>query len=130
MTPELDEALVRDFPLLYRDRHASMATTCMCWGFPGDGWEPIIRRLSEKLEPLLAAMSEDERPTAMQVKEKFGTLRFYMTGGETEEMNALIQAAEDESASTCETCGAPGTQRGKSWLFTACDLCAESFVNH
>jgi len=50
---ELDEALCKDFPLLYRDRNASMRSTCMCWGFPGDGWEPIIRELSEKLEGMI-----------------------------------------------------------------------------
>jgi hypothetical protein len=56
---ELDEALVRDFPLLYRDRHGDMRSTCMVWGFPGDGWEPLIRRLSERLEPMIAAMPDD-----------------------------------------------------------------------
>ncbi len=57
MKAELDEALVRDFPLLYADRHGNPKETCMCWGFAcGDGWEPLIRRLSEKLEPLIAAM--------------------------------------------------------------------------
>jgi hypothetical protein len=120
MKEELDTKLCEDFPLLYADRHADMRVTCMCWGFPGDGWEPLIRRLSEKLERAIAAMPEGERPRAAQVKEKFGTLRFCMTS-ETEEMSAWIQEAEDESAETCETCGAPGKLRGKGWLYTACD---------
>ena len=39
MKQELDEALCRDFPNLFRDRHGNMMTTCMCWGFEcGDGW--------------------------------------------------------------------------------------------
>jgi hypothetical protein len=122
MRPELDEALCRDFPLLYRDRHAPKHTTCMCWGFPGDGWEPLIRRLSVKLEAAIAVMPEDERELcrAFQVKEKYGTLRFYMTT-ETEEMSEWIAEAEDESAVTCEECGAPGRLRSKGWLYTACD---------
>lgn len=54
MKKELDEALCRDFPLLYRDRHKRMDITAMCWGFQcGDGWEPLIRRMSAKIEPLI-----------------------------------------------------------------------------
>lgn len=122
MTPELDHALCTDFPLLYRDRHASVHETCMCWGFPDDGWEPLIRRLSIRLEAAIAALPEPERADyrAAQVKEKFGTLRFYMTS-ETDEMSAWIEAAEAESARTCETCGAPGKLSGDVWLQTVCD---------
>jgi len=73
MKPELDEALVRDFPGLYARRGTDMRETAMCWGFEcGDGWEPLIRRLSEKLEPIGAVAS--------QVKEKYGGLRFYIEG--------------------------------------------------
>jgi len=125
MRADLDSALVRDFPLLYADRSAPMTQTCMCWGFPGDGWEPLLRRLSEKLEPLIAALPEGEygRPRASQVKEKFGTLRFYMSS-ETAEMSAAIREAEEESARTCEVCGAPGKTRGGGWIETLCDGCA------
>lgn len=123
MRADLDSALVRDFPLLYADRSAPMTRTAMCWGFPGDGWEPLLRRLSEKLEPLIAAFPPEERPRAVQVKEKFGTLRFYMSG-ETTEMSAAIREAEAESARTCEACGAPGKARGGGWIQTLCDGCA------
>jgi len=94
----------------------------MVWGFPGDGWEPIIRRLSEKLEAAIAALPAEERELccASQVKEKFGSLRFYMNGS-TDEMEAWISAAEDESERTCETCGAPGKNSGSVWLKTACE---------
>ncbi len=121
MREELDKALCADFPLLYLDRNASMRQTCMCWGFPGDGWEPLIRRLSARLEPLIAALPEEEREhcRASQCKEKFGTLRFYMSTS-TDEMDAAIREAEDESARTCEDCGAPGKLTGKGWVKTAC----------
>ena len=121
MRDDLDKKLCSDFPLLYRDRRANMTTTCMCWGFPGDGWEPLIRRLSEKLEAAISAMPVEARDAccASQVKEKFGTLRFYMSSS-TEEMESWITQAEDESARTCEECGAPGELRGRSWVYTAC----------
>ncbi len=111
MREDLDEGLCRDFPLLYRD---------LCWGFPGDGWEPIIRRLSEKLEAAIVALPECR---AAQVKEKFGILRFYMTSS-TDEMEQWIREAERESARTCEDCGAPGVRTGKGWIRTLCGECS------
>src|SRR3990167_3567611 len=101
MNKDLDAALVHDFPKLYRQRGLSMRETCMCWGFSvGDGWEPLIRRLSEKLEPLGVEAS--------QVKEKYGGLRFYLSGGSAE-AEAFIDVAEAEADVTCERCGQPGT---------------------
>lgn len=61
-------------------------------------------------------------PRASQVKEKFGTLRFYLTCG-TDEMYDAIRVAEEESARTCEECGMPGEQRGGGWILTLCDRC-------
>lgn len=251
MRQELDEALVKDFPLLYADRGGSMQKTCMYWGFScGDGWEPIIRDLSSKLEPIIADLKEKNEigdcancgcgfldhkqypggrickkihhlpyyfghaygyfipqwkrdmlnawkgkgwwygkekpsriarlwwmfkrvfkqdinstykkwkgkllikpanklsrwafdkfgfgykkacqcndhvpvyPKAAQVKEKFGTLSFYMTTG-TDEIYDLIAEAEKKSAVTCEVCGEPGELRRGGWLKTLCDKHAE-----
>jgi len=120
---ELDEALVKDFPNLYRDRNADMRSTAMCWGFEcGDGWEPIIRDLSEELEAEILKLPEEDRQycKASQVKEKYGTLRFYMSM-ETDEMDRLIRLYTDKSDEICEQCGKPGQLRGNGWLFVACD---------
>jgi len=59
MKEELDKKLVEAFPLLYGDRHASMQSTAMCWGFPGDGWFDIIWDLSSKLEPIIQKFIDD-----------------------------------------------------------------------
>lgn len=133
MRQEFDELLCKTFPNLYKDRHASMMQTCMCWGFPSDGWFLIIWNLSEKLEKMIIALPERTEDTwgncredccASQVKEKFGTLRFYMTGS-TPEMETLIDKAEELSRITCESCGAVGRLRGGGWYYTACDDCAK-----
>lgn len=127
MRRELDEALVRDFPLLYRDRYGDMMRTAMCWGFDcGDGWEPLVRRLSERLEGVIRMDGGDAR--ALQVKEKFGGLRFYIGMGFRSEENALrveeaIQEAEEESLRTCEECGREGKVRGGGWLTCLCEGC-------
>jgi len=218
MDQELDKKLVSDFPLLFRDRYADCRRTCMCWGFPGNGWEPLIRELAGKLEKLIKEHLDKnmyklpctcghsfyeehwgrgkvtgvcnymvrrpiwevpyargchvpenkikkffvltfwhtkwriqnyvsrffwflakhtpihikdfcdcveytpDHPSASQVKEKFGTLRFYMTSG-TEEMYNLIHEAEEKSGTICEDCGKPGKIRHGGWIRTLCDEC-------
>jgi hypothetical protein len=57
--------------------------------------------------------------TLDQVKEKFGTLRFYYSGGD-DYISGLVSMAESMSGITCETCGKPGTSTGGGWIKTAC----------
>ena len=127
MRKDLDEKLCEKFPLLYADRKASMRTTCMCWGFScGDGWFELIWDLSSKLEPLIEQWitenpeHKDSHPRASQVKEKFGSLRFYMSCG-TDEMYNLISEAESKSYQTCESCGKEGKLRRGGWISVLCD---------
>jgi hypothetical protein len=55
-----------------------------------------------------------------QVKQKFGTLRFY-TGGATDKMYEIIREYERVSAVTCEVCGEPGEIRSGGWIETLCE---------
>lgn len=57
---------------------------------------------------------------ADQVKEKFGTLRFYYHGGD-EQIYGMVRMAESMSAVTCEECGTPGKIRNGGWIRTLCD---------
>lgn len=88
----------------------------------GEGWFTLLRELSAKLEALIVRLPLDARKEyrAEQVKEKFGTLRFYMSAL-TDEMSEAIRVAEEASAKTCELCGAPGVLRSRGWLKTLCD---------
>ena len=58
--------------------------------------------------------------TLDQVKEKFGTLRFYYTGGD-EYISGLVSMAESMSGVTCEECGNPGETKGQGWVVTLCE---------
>lgn len=62
---------------------------------------------------------------ATQIKEKFGTLRFYYTGGD-DYIDGLVRMAESMSAVTCETCGNPGERHGGGWVTTLCKEHAEA----
>ena len=57
--------------------------------------------------------------TLDQVKEKFGTLRFYYQGGD-DYIRGLVSMAESMSGVTCEECGKPGTQTPGGWIKTVC----------
>ena len=130
MKKELDEALCRDFPKIFRDRCEDMRKTCMCWGFEcGDGWEPLIRELCENL----AAIEQASGCVivATQVKEKFGGLRFYVhTEGQQpwhRIVDDCIDAAERKSEYTCEACGERGRIDSKEpWLRCLCEKCKEN----
>ncbi len=58
--------------------------------------------------------------TLDQVKEKFGTLRFYYTGGD-DEISGMVRMAESMSGVTCEECGNPGETKGQGWVVTLCE---------
>lgn len=66
-------------------------------------------------------MTADPAPqvVASQVKEKFGTLRFYHSGGD-DAIAGMIRMAEEMSGTTCEECGKPGTTTQGGWIRTLC----------
>lgn len=108
MDKELQEKLQQRFPLLYRNM--GKPDTGMVWGIAcGNGWFDLLWRLSEDLEKLNPAL------VASQVKEKFGTLRFYLKQSDhgdkvldpeklikDERVWGRIREVEDESATVCE----------------------------
>jgi len=60
-------------------------------------------------------------PVAVQVKEKFGGLRFYVNGA-TDKHWSYINFAESMSYRTCEQCGNPGKTYTDGWHMTLCDI--------
>ena len=124
MKRELDEYLCKTYPKMMVNRNKDMQETCMCWGFEcGDGWFPILNQLMGNIQHHIDWKNRTEEVVAQvtldQVKEKFGTLRFYYTGGD-DYISGLVSMAESMSGITCETCGKPGTSTGGGWIKTAC----------
>jgi hypothetical protein len=79
----------------------------------------------ERMKEALEKGLREVRPVipqvvAEQIKEKFGTLRFYYRGGD-DQIRGMVSMAESMSAVSCETCGAPGKQRGGGWIRTLCE---------
>ena len=79
----------------------------------------VEKRKQELIDLPLREIKECPQVTLDQVKEKFGTLRFYYSGGD-DYISGLVSMAESMSGVTCETCGKPGTQTSGGWIKTAC----------
>jgi hypothetical protein len=132
MKQELDQLLCERYPKMMVNRDKSMMETCMCWGFEcGDGWFTILDQLmsniqhhidwnNKNFEKGYKQYKQVPQVTLDQVKEKFGTLRFYYQGGD-DEISGMVRMAESMSAVTCEQCGNPGTTGGQGWISTLCE---------
>lgn len=130
MNKENTEILLDRFPDLYRGRAKPITQSLMAFGFEcADGWFDLLIELSEKIDQIAKSgeVSDNEYPEVMQVKEKYGGLRFY-TGGISEkiadEVFAVIDEYEKKSQKTCELCGQPGKIEAKNgWFSCQCDTC-------
>jgi len=88
------------------------------------GWFDLIDILCGKIQSRVDRHSL-EQVVALQVKEKFGGLRFYCSGGD-DVTDAYVEFAESLSYKTCENCGIPGQSRSvRGWVHTSCDSCLE-----
>ena len=137
MKQELDKLLCEKYPKMMVNRNKPMQETCMCWGFEcGDGWFNILDQLmgniqhhidwnNKNFEKGYKQYKQVPQVTLDQVKEKFGTLRFYYSGGD-DEISGMVRMAESMSGVTCEGCGNPGERRGGGWVHTYCTPCEEA----
>lgn len=128
MSPELDKMLCEKYPVIFQNRYGNMKDTAMCWGFEcNSGWYNLIDALCSAITHHLKYNAKEGTPpvVADQIKEKFGTLRFYYHGGD-DKIDAFVQFAEYFSGRMCETCGNPGKVRGGTWLYTACEAHTEA----
>ena len=130
MKKELQDKLFNKYPEIFVQKDLSMKETAMCWGIScGDGWYRIIDTLCDTIQQHVANVNrnkpnENFTCQAVQVKEKFGGLRFYTYGGD-EYIDGAISLAESMSYLTCSECGnkASSPQRDRGWIYTLCIHC-------
>ena len=81
---------------------------------PDHEWTAIVPREERAIpEPV-------EQVVAIQVKEKFGGLRFYFNGGDSY-IDGVVDMAENMSYVTCEVCGNAGKAENNGWVRTRCN---------
>jgi hypothetical protein len=126
MDSVLQEKLYKNYPKIFAQKDLPMSETCMCWGVAcDDGWYDLIDKLCSDIQDYID-VNKLEQVEAVQVKEKFGGLRFYVDHSD-EHVEDLITDAEIESLVTCERCGSKenvGKTTG-GWIVTICKDCAD-----
>jgi hypothetical protein len=134
MSPEKSKELISICPELFSDLHEK---SCMyLFGFEcGDGWFELLKDLITEIREIcrIEGFSRctwlTEEPSDIkvdQVKEKYGTLRFY-TNWSMDEIDRVITIAEEKSAKTCEGCGGEGKMiRTGGWDHVSCQECSKS----
>jgi hypothetical protein len=120
MNVELETRLSELYPKLFRGQDMPVTENLMSFGCEcGDGWFTLINTACS----LIATHEEHANSTEFlftQIKEKYGTLRIYYTGGNAY-IDGVVNMAEALSSETCELCGAPGKLGGVGWLSTRCE---------
>lgn len=104
------------FPKIFAEPYGGFAC--------GEGWWPILEALCGQIQHHIDWKNKQgnvvHQVTVAQIKEKFGGLRFYYSGGD-DAIDGMVRMAESWAARSCEECGAPGKSRDGGWIKTLCD---------
>ena len=140
MNNELQKELYEKYPDLFSNRDKSPMESCMSWGIEcNDGWYELLSsvcwRISqhekniEDRKRILADQPEKIKeeleyfPVKFdQIKEKYGGLRIYFSGGD-DYVEGVVSMAEEFSYKVCEVCGNAGKPNKGGWITTLCENC-------
>ena len=139
MKAELEQQLIEKYPKIFQIDESRRLEPFPMFGIEcRDGWYDLLNHLCGLIQNhidwgnkqrnmlLISNPHNHEIPkeipqvTVSQIKEKFGTLRFYYDGGD-ECIDGMVRMADAMSGSICEVCGNRGQFRGRGWYYTACD---------
>lgn len=89
------------------------------------GWYKLIQPIVDWVDNYNSKLNNDEYPIYFtQIKEKYGTLRIYVSHG-TDELFKMIDDAEAKSATVCEECGSTeDVGQTLGYVRTLCKDCA------
>ncbi len=140
-TQEQNRALCEKYPFLDRNRRwgAKGCPDGPWTGAPGDpkewdyeyteldcmpdGWRIAFgEQLCAELKAELESAGVLDQYRILQIKEKYGTLRWY-DNGNTKAGYGILDKYENISAKTCICCGQPATRITKDWISPYCDAC-------
>lgn len=137
---KFEKELIEAFPLFWRKIGCTQSDSYYPNANVGSGWFGILwdccAAIEKELNTIKYLYPVEYLPFPSQIKEKFGTLRFYYDSPEElpesidRSLEAAIVEAEHCSATTCELCGKAGKIRGKTlsgkrigWIKTLCNNC-------
>ena len=136
MKSELQNILYEKYPQLFANKDKNPMQSCMSFGIDcNDGWYDIISSVcwmikqheDNKQWQTEYKQKEDPRyesdyfPVKFdQVKEKYGGLRLYFSGGD-DYVEGLVSMAEAISYKICDICGNKGEANKVGWISTRCE---------
>jgi len=123
MEKELENKLFEKYPKLFRQKDLSMQETCICFGLEcGNGWYWLIDNLCGSIQNYID-MNRKQQVEVIQLKEKFGQLRYYVIGAD-ELVQGMVWLAESMSETICEFCGSTvDVTQTTGWIKTLCKKC-------
>ena len=137
------DTLYEKYPTLFANKDKTPVQSCMAFGVECNiGWYDIISSVCyriqqhEKNKKYHTERKLKEDPSYKsdyyavifdQIKEKYGGLRIYYSGGDNY-VDGVIDMAEEMSYKICERCGCPGSPNKQGWIMTLCDKCREDLV--
>ncbi len=135
MNITLDNFLSESYPRIFIERSLSTKESCMGRGLEtGNGWFPLINSLCHNIQNYIDTHNKYQKNEPLisqvvflQVKEKFGGLRIYHSGGDAY-CRGLIAMASTLSYTVCELCGDGGCRNvgpTSGWIQTICVNCAK-----
>lgn len=111
------KSMEEKYPKMFGGRYGGFAV--------GKGWYPVLDILCSNIQSHIdwkvKQGADIVQVEVQQVKEKFGSLRFYYSGGD-DEISGMVRVAESFAGSLCEECGGIGKRRSGGWIRTLCDV--------
>lgn len=88
--------------------------------------EQLLRQVPDTWRSIVDKMLDDLFTAGWggvfrQIKEKYGSLRFYFNGGGREDLYSIVDKAEEATAKICIQCGKPATATTTGWYTHVCD---------
>jgi hypothetical protein len=126
MRKELVIELFNRYPKIFSGRDKSIMESLIPFGIEcGDGWFMLLDELCHNLQ-FHTDKNNHPQIEAVQVKEKWASLRFY-TNGEDDFQHGIISFAESMSEKICEDCGTTMnvSQNETGWISTLCAECRD-----
>lgn len=125
------EDLYQKYPEMFCNVGKSPRESCMAFGVEcGIGWYSIISSVCAEIdqhEKNIQNKMKYEKTTIEynpvsfdQIKEKFGGLRIYYSGGD-DYVRGVVGMAETLSYLTCEVCGNKGQATKGGWIRVVCE---------
>lgn len=135
------DILYEKYPDLFINRHKSPMQSCMSFGIECNlGWYELLSSVcwriyqhEKNIADRVRIRTKNDKPNDQsdldyfpvkfdQIKEKFGGLVIYFSGGD-DYVEGIVGMAEEYSYKVCEVCGNSGKPNKNGWITTLCDSC-------